>query len=49
MEGITELTVQINVGDFFSSWEEAEMQLNQYAKTTGFTIRRKRIEVDVGL
>ena len=49
MEEITELTVQINVGDFFSSWEEAEMQLNQYAKTTGFTIRRKCIEVDVGL
>ena len=46
MEGITELTVQINVSDFFSSWEEAEMQLNQYAKTTGFTLRRKRTEVD---
>ena len=45
MEEITELTIQISVGDFFSSWEEAEMQLNQYAKTTGFTLRRKRTEV----
>jgi len=46
MEEITELTIQINVGDFFSSWEEAEMQLNQYAKTTEFTICRKHTEVD---
>ena len=42
MEEITELTVQINVGDFFSSWEETEMQLNRYVKTAGFILHHKR-------
>jgi hypothetical protein len=43
---IIEPAIQINNGDSFSSWEEAEIRLNQYAKASGFTLRRKRSEID---
>lgn len=36
----------IKVGTSFSTWEDAEIKLNQYAKFTGFSLRRKRVEAD---
>ncbi|CAG8553651.1 3391_t:CDS:10, partial [Gigaspora rosea] len=42
----SESTNQINISDSFSSWDETEMKLNQHAKIIGFTLRRKRLELD---
>ncbi|CAG8547781.1 10260_t:CDS:2 [Funneliformis caledonium] len=39
-------TNEINVGDNFISWEDAEIKLNQYARLLGFSLRRKRVECD---
>lgn len=36
----------IKVGNTFSTWEDAEIKLNQYAKFAGFSLRRKHVEVD---
>ncbi|CAB5388948.1 unnamed protein product [Rhizophagus irregularis] len=36
----------IKVGTTFSIWEDAEIKLNQYAKFSGFSLKRKRVEVD---
>ncbi|PKY30732.1 hypothetical protein RhiirB3_447968 [Rhizophagus irregularis] len=36
----------IEVGTTFSTWEDAEIKLNQYAKFSGFSLRRKCVEVD---
>lgn len=41
-----ESIADIKVGTTFSIWEDAEIKLNQYAKFSGFSLRKKRIEVD---
>jgi hypothetical protein len=48
IEGIaaTEPNIDIKVGDSFATWEDAEIKLNQYAKNSGFSLRRKRVELD---
>jgi hypothetical protein len=40
------VTVDIKVGASFSTWEDTEIKLNQYAKFSGFSLRRKHVEVD---
>ncbi|PKY60795.1 hypothetical protein RhiirA4_431379 [Rhizophagus irregularis] len=45
-ESIGESIGDIKVGDSFSTWEDAEIKLNQYAKFAGFSLRRKRVEAD---
>ncbi|GBC20425.1 uncharacterized protein OCT59_023483 [Rhizophagus irregularis] len=48
LEGIMsdESNIEIKVGTSFSTWEDAEIKLNQYAKFAGFSLRRKRVESD---
>ncbi|CAB4484277.1 unnamed protein product [Rhizophagus irregularis] len=48
LEGIMsdESNIDIKVGTSFSTWEDAEIKLNQYAKFAGFSLRRKRVESD---
>ncbi|CAG8651627.1 10310_t:CDS:1, partial [Funneliformis mosseae] len=38
--------VQINVGDTFSLWDEVDIKFNLYAKTAGFSICQKCVELD---
>ncbi|CAG8665390.1 6033_t:CDS:1, partial [Racocetra persica] len=42
-----EQDLQISVGDFYNSWDEAEACLKNYTKATGFSLRRKRVIVNV--
>ncbi|PKK58010.1 hypothetical protein RhiirC2_797003 [Rhizophagus irregularis] len=45
-ESIGESIGDIKVGDSFSTWDDAEIKLNQYAKFAGFSLRKKRVEAD---
>ncbi|CAG8780267.1 4643_t:CDS:2, partial [Cetraspora pellucida] len=38
--------LELSVGDSYQSWDLAEAYLNNYAKTKGFSLRRKRVETN---
>ena len=43
---VTETNINIKVGTSFPTWEDAEIKLNRYARFAGFSLRRKRLELD---